>query len=53
MTYYLGDVLTASGITDQKTQLGINIGLSGFNLCCAALGSVLTDRMGRRLGFCK
>ncbi|KAM0326349.1 hypothetical protein ACHAQA_006951 [Verticillium albo-atrum] len=51
ITYYLGDVLTAAGITDQQTQLGINIGLSVFNLFSATIGALTTDRVGRRRGF--
>ncbi|CAH0040368.1 unnamed protein product [Clonostachys rhizophaga] len=50
-TYYLGDVLTSAGITEVQTQLGINLGLSGFNLVCATAGSWLTERIGRRPGF--
>ncbi|KAM6506967.1 hypothetical protein FALCPG4_018779 [Fusarium falciforme] len=51
ITYYLGNVLTTAGITGVETQLGINIGLSVFNLFSAAMGSWLTDRVGRKRGF--
>lgn len=51
ITYYLGSVLTSAGITNQKTQLGINIGLSVFNLATSATGAWLTDTVGRRRGF--
>lgn len=51
ITYYLGDVLTAAGITEMQTQLAINIGLSVFNLFTSSLGAWLSDRVGRRRGF--
>lgn len=53
MTYYLGSVLNSAGITAMQTQLGINIGMSVFNLVCAAVGTFLAERIGRRNGFCK
>lgn len=53
ITYYLGDVLDSAGVTSVNTQLAINIGISVWNLICAAIGSVYVDRMGRRIEFRK
>lgn len=44
-------MLTASGITGVETQLGINLGLSIFNLLCAVAGSVICEKIGRRPSF--
>ncbi|KAG8354340.1 hypothetical protein FVEN_g7620 [Fusarium venenatum] len=51
VSYYLGDVLTSIGIKETQTQLGINIGLSAFNLFCAGAGAILADPIGRRKSF--
>jgi hypothetical protein len=53
MTYYFGAVLNSVGITEMQTQLGLNIGMSVFNLVCAAAGTFLTERIGRKNGFRK
>ena len=53
ITYYLSSVLDAAGIQDTKTQLGINIGMSVFNLFTSAAGAWAADKIGRRRGFCK
>ncbi|KAF7527109.1 hypothetical protein PCG10_003310 [Penicillium crustosum] len=51
ITYYLSSVLDAAGIQDTKTQLGINIGMSVFNLFTSAVGAWAADTIGRRRGF--
>ncbi|KAH8705908.1 general substrate transporter [Talaromyces proteolyticus] len=51
ITYYLGDTLTTAGITEVQTQLGINIGINGFSLIVAVLGSVFCYRLGRHPSF--
>ncbi|KAL1311461.1 hypothetical protein AAFC00_004406 [Neodothiora populina] len=51
ISYYLGSVLTAAGVTGVQTQLAINIGLSVFNLIMAIIGSGFCDRVGRRPSF--
>ncbi|RDW64055.1 hypothetical protein BP5796_10557 [Coleophoma crateriformis] len=51
ISYYLGTVLDTAGITNTNTQLGINIGLSVWNLICAVFGSIYVERIGRRTGF--
>ncbi|KAJ5186845.1 hypothetical protein N7449_009839 [Penicillium cf. viridicatum] len=51
ITYYLSSVLDAAGIQDTKTQLGINIGMSVFNLFTSAAGAWAADTIGRRRGF--
>lgn len=48
ISYYLGLILDNAGITNTTTQLGINIGLSVFNLVCGILGSFYFDKVGRR-----
>ncbi|KAI1440181.1 hexose transporter [Annulohypoxylon stygium] len=58
ITYYFGTMLSQAGISDEKTQLEINLGLSAFQFLFALTGSSLADRLGRRalallsLGFC-
>ncbi|KAI1453750.1 hexose transporter [Annulohypoxylon moriforme] len=49
ITYYFGTMLSQAGITDEKVQLEINLGLSAFQFCVALTGSALADRLGRRL----
>ncbi|KAJ5617112.1 hypothetical protein N7537_002226 [Penicillium hordei] len=51
ITYYLSSVLDAAGIQDTKTQLGINIGISVFNLFTSATGAWAADTIGCRRGF--
>ena len=56
--YYFGTMLSQAGISDEKTQLEINLGLSAFQFCIALTGSLLAERLGRRylalisLGLC-
>lgn len=42
-------MLSQAGITDEKTQLEINLGMSAMQFCVALTGSVLAERLGRRL----
>ncbi|RMD43108.1 hypothetical protein DV735_g1992, partial [Chaetothyriales sp. CBS 134920] len=48
VTYYLGSILTAAGITDTDTQLQISIYLSLWMLCTSMLGTALADKIGRK-----
>ncbi|RDW80979.1 hypothetical protein BP5796_05677 [Coleophoma crateriformis] len=51
VSYYLGDVLDAAGITAVQTQLAVNIGFSIWGYLLAIIGSVYADKMGRRPAF--
>ena len=44
-------ILNQAGITEVLQQLGINAGLSIWDLCCAVLGALLSGRVGRRPMF--
>lgn len=48
ITYYLGTMLDAAGITNTTTQLQINIGLNAWGLLIAIIGTLFADRIGRR-----
>ncbi|KAH8658178.1 MFS sugar transporter-like protein [Xylariales sp. PMI_506] len=48
ITYFLGSILNAAGITNTHVQLEINIALSAWNLICALAGSQVCDLLGRR-----
>jgi hypothetical protein len=48
ITYYLGAMLNAAGITDPTTQLQINIILNAWGLVIAVTGTFFADRIGRR-----
>ncbi|KAM0806626.1 hypothetical protein AB5N19_06963 [Seiridium cardinale] len=49
ITYYYGDMLSQAGITSSKTQMEISLILSVWQLVVALGGSLVADRMGRRL----
>lgn len=49
VTYYYGDMLSQAGISDAQTQMQINLGLSAWQFIIAITGSVLAERLGRRL----
>jgi sugar porter (SP) family MFS transporter len=49
VSYYLGTMLTDAGITDQTTQLQINIILNAWCLCCSLAGTYFCEAIGRRL----
>jgi len=51
ISYYLFKVLDNIGITDSKTQLLINGGLSIFSWILANSGAFITDRLKRRPQF--
>ncbi|KZO96549.1 general substrate transporter [Calocera viscosa TUFC12733] len=51
ISYYLFKVLDNIGITDSKTQLLINGGLSIYSWILANTGAFITDRMNRRPQF--
>jgi len=51
ISYYLFKVLDNIGITDSKTQLLINGGLSIYSWILANSGAFITDRMNRRPQF--
>ncbi|GAA5831280.1 hypothetical protein JCM11251_007818 [Rhodosporidiobolus azoricus] len=46
--YFLNDVLTIVGITDDVIKSGINGGLALWNLIWAGLGASLVEHVGRR-----
>ena len=48
VSYYNTQILTQAGITQVLPQLGINGGLSIFDLFAAILGAYLSGRVGRR-----
>ncbi|KAJ5524029.1 MFS sugar transporter-like protein [Penicillium frequentans] len=48
ISYYLGDMLDNSGITNTTTQLEINIILNCFCLVISIIGTAFADRLGRR-----
>ncbi|KAK9426121.1 putative Lactose permease [Seiridium unicorne] len=48
ITYYLGDMLDAAGVTDATTQLEINVILNAFSLVVCIVGTALVDKIGRR-----
>lgn len=48
VSYYLGDMLTHAGITDQHTQLEINIILTAWSLVVALIGTWLVNSVGRK-----
>uniref|UniRef100_A0A8H7KF15 Major facilitator superfamily (MFS) profile domain-containing protein n=1 Tax=Bionectria ochroleuca TaxID=29856 RepID=A0A8H7KF15_BIOOC len=47
-TYYFGDMLTNAGITDSDTQLQLNVILNAWCLACAMVGTLFSERIGRR-----
>ncbi|KAH7156628.1 hexose transporter [Dactylonectria macrodidyma] len=47
-SYFLGDMLGNAGITDKNTQLEINVVMNSWCLVCAAIGTLLMDRVGRK-----
>lgn len=48
VTYYLGTMLDEAGITDENTQLKVNIIMSAWSLVCALVGTLYADKLGRR-----
>ncbi|KAK3617945.1 hypothetical protein LTR22_026549 [Elasticomyces elasticus] len=48
-SYYFGTALTNAGVTDSTTQLEINIILNSFCLVVSIAGTLLADRLGRKL----
>lgn len=49
VTYYTGSMLTNAGIVDTDTQLLITVYLNVFSLFLAVAGTLLIDRLGRKL----
>ncbi|KAI7277653.1 hypothetical protein KC345_g6498 [Hortaea werneckii] len=47
-SYYLGPLLTLTGITSTKVQLEVNIVLNAWSLVCALCGTLAIDRLGRK-----
>lgn len=47
-SYYLGTMLDNAGITDENTQLQINIILNAFCLVCSVVGTYFVDVWGRK-----
>ncbi|KAI1098661.1 hexose transporter [Jackrogersella minutella] len=58
ITYYYGTMLSEAGITSATTQMEINLVLSAWQFCIAVAGSLLAEKIGRRvlclssLGIC-
>ncbi|KAF2715556.1 hexose transporter [Pleomassaria siparia CBS 279.74] len=48
-TYFLGTMLTTAGVTDLDSQLQVNIILSAWSLVCSLVGTLYSDKLGRRL----
>ncbi|KAF7298823.1 Hexose transporter protein [Mycena indigotica] len=48
VSYYLGQMLDNAGITNQTTQLQINIILNAFCLVCSLVGTYYVERLGRK-----
>lgn len=48
-SYYLGTALTNAGVTDSTTQLEINIILNSFCLVISLAGTLLANKLGRKL----
>ncbi|KKY27432.1 putative hexose transporter [Diplodia seriata] len=49
ITFYFSTMLEQAGITDASTQLQINVILSAWQLVVALSGSLLAERIGRRM----
>ncbi|KAI1335041.1 hexose transporter [Xylariaceae sp. FL0016] len=49
ITYYFGDMLSQAGITNSTTQLEINLILSAWQFVVGLTGSLLAERIGRRM----
>lgn len=49
ITYYYGDMLSEAGITSSKTQMEISLIMSVWQLVIALVGSLLAERIGRRV----
>ncbi|OJD30974.1 hexose transporter [Diplodia corticola] len=49
ITFYFSTMLEQAGITDANTQLQINVILSAWQLVVAFSGSILAERIGRRM----
>lgn len=48
-SYYLGTALDNAGITDPTLQLEINIILNAFCLVVSIIGTLIADRLGRKM----
>ncbi|KAH8170132.1 sugar transporter domain-containing protein [Sarocladium implicatum] len=48
-SYYLGSALTNAGVTDSTTQLQINIILNSFCLVVSIAGTLLSEKLGRKV----
>lgn len=49
ITYYYGTMLSQAGITSSKTQMEINFVLSAWQFVVAVSGSLLAEKLGRRM----
>ncbi|KAI0386744.1 hexose transporter [Hypomontagnella monticulosa] len=49
ITYYYGTMLSQAGITSSTTQMEINLVLSAWQFCIAITGSLLAEKIGRRM----
>ena len=48
ISYFISAVLTNAGVTNEITQLNINLGLNCMQFALALVGAGLVDRVGRR-----
>ncbi|KAH8689437.1 MFS sugar transporter-like protein [Talaromyces proteolyticus] len=48
-SYWLGTMLSQAGISDTYSQLQINIALNVWCLACAGTGTLIADRVGRKM----
>lgn len=48
ISYYFGTMLTQAGVTDSTTQLEINIILNAWCLVVSIIGTMMSDRLGRK-----
>ncbi|KAI1615026.1 MFS sugar transporter-like protein [Exophiala viscosa] len=48
VSYYLGTMLEQAGVTDSTTQLEINIILNAWCLVISIIGTMMSDKLGRK-----
>ncbi|KAH7153623.1 general substrate transporter [Dactylonectria macrodidyma] len=48
VSYYLSAFLDTAGITGEKKQMNVALGMNAIQIVCAAFGASITDSVGRR-----
>lgn len=48
VSYYLSAFLDTAGITGEKRQMNVALGMNAIQIVCAAFGASITDSVGRR-----